>query len=218
MSFHIFFSFEDIVSLSLVVYNEIINYLKRKMMLMERCSWCNKANQVYIKYHDEEWGVLNKDEHYLYEMLILESFQAGLSWQCILNKRPFFEQSFDNFELTKIINYDDEKINELLQNKNIVRNRLKIKATINNSRIFQDIIKEYGSFFNYLNSFTDGKIIYEVGKTTNYLSDTISNDLKKRGMTFVGSTIIYSYLQAIGLIYSHEENCFLFKHNAIGDK
>lgn len=177
---------------------------------MNRCKWCNINNPKYIEYHDKEWGVLNLEDKYLFEMLILESFQAGLSWECILNKRDSFRLAYDNFDIDKIINYDKEKIDSLLSNKNIIRNKLKIKASINNSKIFKSIINEYGSFSNYLNVFTKGKIIYEIGKTTNKLSDDISKDLKKRGMTFVGSTIIYSYLQAIGIINSHEKECFMY--------
>lgn len=178
---------------------------------MKRCKWCNEKNKLYIKYHDEEWGKLNLDEKYLLEMLILESFQAGLSWECVLNKREAFKKAYANFDINEICNYDDEKINELVNNKNIIRNKLKIKASINNSKIFKNINKEYGSFKNYLSKFTNGKIIYEIGKTTSKLSDEISKDLKKRGMTFVGSTIIYSYLQAIGIIYSHDKECDLYR-------
>ena len=177
---------------------------------MERCKWCNLNNPLYVKYHDEEWGVLNTDEHYLYEMLILESFQAGLSWECVLNKRADFEVAYDNFDIDKVVKYDDFKIDELINNKKIIRNRLKIKASINNSIIFKSIQKEYGGFYNYLLTFSKGKIIYEYDKTTNELSDALSKDLIKRGMKFVGSTIIYSYLQAIGIINSHFKNCFLY--------
>ena len=168
-------------------------------------------NPKYIEYHDNEWCRPNFDDKYLYEMLILESFQAGLSWECVLNKRESFRQAYDDFDLEKVCAYDDEKINELLNNKGIIRNRLKITASINNSRIFREIVDEYGSFYNYLKTFTGDEIIYETDKTTNEISDAISNDLKKRGMKFVGSTIIYSYLQAVGLIYSHDEECFLYK-------
>ena len=178
---------------------------------MNRCSWCNLKNDLYIKYHDEEWGKLNLEDRYLFEMLILESFQAGLSWECVLNKREYFRVAFDNFDIDKICNYDDDKIQKLLENKNIIRNKLKIKATINNSKIFKEIQNEYGSFHNYLKTFTKDIIIYEVNKTTNKLSDELSNDLQKRGMKFIGSTIMYSYLQAIGIIYSHEKECFLYK-------
>ena len=180
---------------------------------MERCKWCNLNNHLYVKYHDEEWGVLNNDEHYLYEMLILESFQAGLSWECVLNKREAFRTAYDNFDIDKVIKYDEDKINELICNKNIIRNKLKIRASINNSIIFKNIEKEFGSFYSYLLSFSNNKIIYEYDKTTNKLSDDISRDLIKRGMKFVGSTIIYSYLQAIGLINSHFKERFLYRSN-----
>lgn len=176
-----------------------------------RCKWCNLKNEKYIKYHDEEWCIPNFDDKYLYEMLILESFQAGLSWECVLNKRDDFEKAYDNFDIDKVCKYDDKKIEELLLNKKIIRNKLKIRSSINNSKIFKDIQKEYGSFHNYLRRFTNDKTIYEVGKTTSELSDNISNDLQKRGMKFVGSTIIYSYLQAIGVIVSHDKECFLYK-------
>lgn len=176
-----------------------------------RCKWCNLDNSLYVKYHDEEWGQLNLDDNYLFEMLLLESFQAGLSWECVLNKREAFRKAYDNFDLDKICSYSTDKIDELLNNKDIIRNKLKIKASISNARIFKDIKKEYGSFSAYLKTFTKEEIIYEIDKTTNFLSDSISKDLKKRGMKFVGSVIIYSYLQAIGIIYSHDKECFLYK-------
>ena len=166
---------------------------------MKRCKWCNLKNEKYIKYHDEEWGVPNFDDKYLFEMLILESFQAGLSWECVLNKREAFEKAYDNFDIEKIINYDETKILELSENKNIIRNKLKIKASINNAKVFKNIKEEYQTFYNYLKSYTNDKIIYENDKTTSPLSDAISKDLIKRGMKFVGTTIIYSYLQAIGV-------------------
>ena len=179
---------------------------------MNRCRWCNLKNQRYIEYHDKEWGVSNFLDKYLLEMLILEMFQAGLSFECILNKRENFYNAYDEYDLDKICSYGDEKYKELLENKGIIRNRLKIKASINNARIFRDIKKEYGSFYNYLEQFTKGKILYETNLTKSKLSDTISKDLVKRGMKFVGSTIIYSYLQAIGVIYSHDKECFLYKN------
>ncbi len=178
---------------------------------MKRCSWCNLKNKKYIYYHDKEWGVLRKDDKYLFEMLILESFQAGLSWECVLNKRDDFRIAYDYFEIDKVCLYDDEKINRLIKDEKIIRNKLKIKASINNAKIFKSIILEYGNFYNYLKVFTKDKVYIEVGKTTNTLSDEISKDLQRRGMKFVGSTIIYSYLQAIGVIYSHEFDCFLYK-------
>ena len=178
---------------------------------MTRCKWCNLKNPIYIEYHDNEWCQPNFDDHYLYEMLILESFQAGLSWECILNKREAFRKAYDNFDLEKVCDYDDVKIEELLSNKNIVRNRRKVLASVRNSRIFRDIVTEYGSFHSYLETFTKGQTLYEINETTNALSDVISKDLKKRGMTFVGSTIIYSYLQAIGVIYSHDRECVMYR-------
>ena len=178
---------------------------------MQRCKWCNLDNPLYVKYHDEEWGEPTYDDKDLFELLILESFQAGLSWECILNKRENFRHAYDNFDIDKIINYDETKINELKENKGIIRNKLKIKASINNAKIFKQIKKEYGSFSKYIWSFTNNQIIYEIGKTSSELSDKISKDLKKRGMTFVGTTIIYAYLQAIGIVNSHDENCFKYK-------
>lgn len=175
---------------------------------MNRCKWAMNVNEIYTKYHDEEWGESVHDDQRLYEMLILESFQAGLSWSCILNKRENFRKAFDNFDIAKIINYDEIKIQELQKNEGIIRNKLKIKATINNSKIFKEIQKEYGSFDKYIWSFTNNKTIYEFDKVSSELSDTISRDLKKRGMTFVGTIIIYSYLQAVGIINSHESQCF----------
>lgn len=174
---------------------------------MNRCKWCNVNNPLYVEYHDNEWGVLNLDEKYLFEMLILESFQAGLSWECVLNKRKYFKEAYDNFDIEKIINYDDVKIEKLMNNKNIIRNKLKIKASINNAKVFIDIEKEFDSFKNYLLGYFKEYPVKEVGKTTSSISDELSKDLYKRGMRFVGSTIIYSYLQAIGLINSHDENC-----------
>ena len=174
---------------------------------MNRCKWCNVNNPLYVEYHDNEWGVLNLDEKYLFELLILESFQAGLSWECVLNKRKYFKEAYDNFDIEKIINYDDEKLEKLMNNKNIIRNKLKIKASINNAKVFMDIESEFGSFKNYLLGYFRKYPVKEVGKTTSSISDELSKDLYKRGMRFVGSTIIYSYLQAIGLINSHDENC-----------
>ena len=176
---------------------------------MIRCKWCNLKNPKYIEYHDNEWSKPNFNDKYLFEMLILESFQAGLSWECILNKREDFRKAFDNFDIDKICNYNNDKIQELLKNEKIIRNKLKVNAAINNSKIFKKIQNEYGSFYNYLKTFTNDTIVYEITKTTSPLSDSISKDLKSRGMKFVGSTIIYSYLQAIGVIYSHDKKCFM---------
>ncbi len=179
---------------------------------MKRCFWCNLNNPLYIEYHDKEWGVLNLDEDYLFEMLILEMFQAGLSWECILNKRENFKKAYDNFDIDKIINYDKTKKEKLYNDKGIIRNKLKINASINNAIIFKEIQKEYGSFSKYLLSFIDKYPVHETGLTTSPLSDSISKDLIKKGMKFTGSTIIYSYLQAIGLINSHEKECYLHQN------
>ncbi len=180
-------------------------------MNKKRCAWCNLKNPIYVNYHDNEWCVQNFTEQYLYEMLMLESFQAGLSWECVLNKREAFRRAYDGFDINKVIAYDENKIAELMSNKAIIRNRLKIKSSIANSKIFKEITNEYGSFYNYLKGFTGDKIIYETNEISNDLSDRISADLQKRGMKFVGSVIIYSYLQAIGVIYSHDKACYLFK-------
>ncbi|WKY47673.1 DNA-3-methyladenine glycosylase I [Eubacteriaceae bacterium ES3] len=174
-----------------------------------RCSWANPNNEDYIRYHDEEWGQPVYDDHKLFEMLVLESFQAGLSWECILNKRDAFQKAFDDFDLEKVCSYDLQKEQELQKTSGIVRNKLKIHAAINNAIIFKKIQEEFGTFSKYLWHWTDGKIIFENGLSSSPLSEKISKDLKKRGMKFVGPVIIYAYLQAVGLINSHEEGCFL---------
>ena len=179
---------------------------------MKRCFWVNLNNKLYVDYHDLEWGVPKYDDHELYELLILEMFQAGLSWETILKKRENFRLAMDNFDYERIVNYDEEKINELMNNKGIIRNRRKIEATINNTKVFLSIKKEYGSFANFIWSFTNNEVLYIDSKIThNELSDKISSILKKKGMKFVGTIIIYSYLQAIGVINSHECDCFKFK-------
>lgn len=196
---------------------------------LPRCKWCNLKNPKYVAYHDNEWGKFSEkstDDKYLFEMLTLESFQAGLSWECVLNKREDFRSAYDGFDLEKVCGYGEEKIAELLENPKIIRNRLKVKASVSNARIFRTICLEYGSFFNFIKKFLDEyllknaennsafsgiKIIHETGKATNGLSDAISAELKRRGMKFMGSTIVYSFLQAIGVIFSHEEECFLFR-------
>lgn len=178
-----------------------------------RCFWANPKNKRYIAYHDNEWGVACHDERMLFEMLILEGFQAGLSWECVLNKRDGFREAFDNFDVAKVASYGDDKLASLTENQNIIRNRLKINASVANAKAFMQIQAEFGSFDNYIWSFSNGEVIYEPCdiRTTSPLSDTISEDLRKRGMKFVGSTVIYSYLQAIGIINGHLEGCFKFK-------
>lgn len=180
-------------------------------MIKKRCSWVEGKEDIYLKYHDEEWGVAKYDDDILFEMLVLESFQAGLSWITILKKRESFKIAFDNFDLDKVMNYDESKVEELLQNEKIIRHRGKIEAAINNAKVFKEIQNECGSFSNYIWSFTDGKIIKAEFKTKSDLSNKIAKDLKKKGMRFVGSTIIYSYLESIGIIDNHEKDCFLFE-------
>lgn len=176
-----------------------------------RCKWCNLKNIKYVEYHDKEWGIPQYEDDCLFELLILESFQAGLSWECVLNKRDSFREAFDQFDLNTVCNYDEKKIEELMENKNIIRNRRKICAAIDNAKVFRMIKNEYHSFSNYIWHFTNFKIIYERDRSSSDLSDRISEDLKHRGMKFVGTTIIYAYLQAIGVIYSHDEECFIYR-------
>lgn len=177
--------------------------------IVTRCPWVKMDNPAYVRYHDEEWGVPEHSDRALFELLVLEGFQAGLSWECILNKREAFREAFDGFDVGKVSGYDEAKCAELRENPGIVRNRLKIRAAVTNAKVFQEIQREYGSFDAYIWGFTEGKVIYESCdiRTTSPLSDQISADLKKRGMKFVGSTIIYSYLQAIGVINGHVDGC-----------
>lgn len=176
-----------------------------------RCKWCNPNNPLYTAYHDREWGLPQYDDRRLFELLLLEPFQAGLSWETILNKREAFRSAFDGFDPEKIASYGPEKTADLLNNRAIVRNRRKIQAAVANARVFLDIQAEWGSFSAYIWHFTGGAVLYETDKTRSDLSDLVSADLKRRGMTFIGTTIVYSYLQAIGLIYSHEPGCFLYR-------
>ena len=162
---------------------------------MKRCFWVDEKSEIYTKYHDEEWGIPKHDDHELFELLILESFQAGLSWITILKKRENFRKAFDNFDIQKVANYNNEKIAELLSNTGIIRSKNKILSAINNAKIFMQIQKDFGSFANYIWSFTDNKVLKNTtGKiiTSSSLSDEISKDLKKRGMKYVGTVIIYS--------------------------
>lgn len=177
--------------------------------MTKRCSWVTE-NEIYIKYHDEEWGIPTHDDKELFEMLVLESFQAGLSWITILKKRENFKKAFDDFDVKQVSNYDENKVNELLENEGIIRHKGKISSAINNAQIFIDIQKEFGSFDNYIWSFTEGRTIKAEYLTESDLSKRISKDLKKRGMKFVGPTIIYSYLESIGIIDNHERDCFKY--------
>jgi len=180
-----------------------------------RCAWCG-TDPLYIAYHDTEWGVPVKDDKLLFEFLILETFQAGLSWITILRKRENFRKAFDNFDYKKIALYDEEKISELLSDAGIIRNKLKIRATITNALAFQQIQKEFGSFSNYIWSFVNNNPIKNSWKSLNELpaktdlSDKISKDLKKRGFKFVGSTVIYAHMQATGMVNDHIVDCFRY--------
>ena len=180
-----------------------------------RCAWPGFKNELYLKYHDEEWGVPVHDDQKLFEMLILEGAQAGLSWETILNRREGYREAFDNFDVQKVAKYNEKKIEELLQNSGIIRNRLKIKSAINNAKVFLEIQKEFGSFDKFIWGFVEGRAqnkfnsIKQMPAKTE-LSDIISKDLKKRGMSFVGSTIIYAYMQSVGLVNDHEVGCFRY--------
>lgn len=184
-------------------------------MNKHKCGWC-LGNDVYEAYHDEEWGVPVYDDAKLFEFLILETFQAGLSWITILKKRDNFRIAFDDFNYKKIVNYNQEKIDHLKENEGIIRNKLKINATISNAQAFINIQKEYGSFSKYIWGFVNGKPIknaitnYKNAPANTPLSDAISKDLKKRGFKFVGSTVIYAHMQATGMVNDHEINCFRY--------
>ena len=184
-------------------------------MAKHRCGWC-LGDPIYEAYHDTEWGVPVKDDDTLFEFLILETFQAGLSWITVLRKRENFRKAFDNFDYKKIINYDQKKIDSLLEDAGIIRNKLKIKATISNAQAFMEVQKEYGSFSKYIWAFTDGRPIknnlknHKEAPATTALSDALSKDLKKRGFKFVGSTVIYAHMQATGMVNDHEVNCFRY--------
>lgn len=180
-------------------------------MEKKRCSWVDENSPIYVKYHDFEWGVPVYDDQKLYEMFLLETFQAGLSWITILKKRESFCTAFDSFDVRKVAGYKEDKVAELLENKQIIRNRSKINSAVTNAGIFIEIQKEFGSFSDYLWSFTKGQVIQNTGgeiPVKTELSDRISKDLKKRGMSFVGSVTIYSYLQAVGIVNDHDLNCF----------
>lgn len=189
---------------------------------MKRCAWVNEHDPVYLDYHDKEWGVPVTDEHLMCEMFFLETFQAGLSWITVLKKREAFRQAFDQFDPALISQYDEQKIASLLKDQGIIRNRNKILSAIKNAAIICEIQKEKGSFCNYLWSFVEYQPIVNqdnVMKTTSELSDRISKDLKKRGMSYVGSVTIYSFLQAVGIVNDHHQDCFRYweiDHGTVG--
>ena len=184
--------------------------------MSERCGWSN-SDPLYIDYHDNEWGVPEHDDRKLFEMIILEGAQAGLSWITVLKKRKNYRKAFDNFNYKRIANYDEDKIKELLEDKGIIRNRLKINAAVLNAKAFLAIQKEYGSFDNYIWQFIGGKPKINHWKNlsevpaTSQESDLMSKDLKKKGFKFVGSTICYSFMQAVGMVNDHVSTCFRYK-------
>ncbi len=175
----------------------------------KRCFWANPKNPLYIRYHDEEWGRPVHDDDRLLELLILESFQAGLSWECILNKREAFREAFEGFDRDRILAFDESRIEELMLNQGIIRNRAKIRAAVTNTAVFKAIQEEFGSFDRYLSAFSPEKPIIDHVSTTSAISDAISADLRKRGMKFVGSTTIHAFLQSVGIINSHQPDCYL---------
>lgn len=181
-----------------------------------RCSWCGD-DPLYVAYHDNEWGVPVYDDQTLFEFLILETFQAGLSWITILNKRENFRSAFDNFDYKRIAKYSASKYASLLQDPGIIRNKLKIKSAITNAQLFMEIQKEFGSFSNFIWAYVQGKPIRnnfhkkEDVPATTPLSDTISKDLKKRGFKFVGPTVIYAFMQAVGMVNDHTTDCFKYQ-------
>ena len=172
-----------------------------------RCRWANPKNPLYVRYHDEEWGVPLHDDQKLFELLILENFQAGLSWECVLNKRGAFRRAFEGFDPACVSTYGEDKLESLRSDASLIRNRLKLRAAVTNARAFCAIQREWGSFDRYLWHWTDGRTLRETGLVSSPLSDAISADLKRRGMKFVGTVIVYSYLQAAGLLQSHEREC-----------
>ena len=182
----------------------------------KRCNW-PKNDVLYIEYHDAEWGVPIYDDAKIFEFLLLETFQAGLSWITILRKRENFRKAFDHFDYKKIADYTEDKIQELLQNPGIVRNKLKVRATVTNAQLFIKVQEEFGSFSKYIWSFVNGKPIqnevenYKEAPATTTISDRLSKDLKKRGFKFVGSTVVYAHMQATGMVNDHEISCFRYR-------
>ncbi len=181
-----------------------------------RCSWCG-SDPLYVKYHDKEWGVPVHNDKKLFEFLILEGAQAGLSWITVLKKRAAYREAFDNFDFNKVATYKTKKINQLLNNSGIIRNRLKIHSAVQNAKAFIEIRKEFGTFNNYIWQFVNGKPIQNTWKQLSDipaktdLSDSISKDLKNRGFNFVGSTIVYAHMQATGMVNDHVMACFRYK-------
>lgn len=174
-----------------------------------RCRWVNERNPLYVKYHDEEWGVPSHEDAYLYEMLILEMFVAGLSWECVLNKRAAFREAFAGFDAPKVAVFGAEEVAAMLQNAGIIRHRAKIEAAITNTRVFLQIQHEFGCFIAYVRGFAGDRIWYEpyTERTTSPLSNALARDMKRRGMRFLGAVTVYSWLQAVGIIHGHGPEC-----------
>jgi DNA-3-methyladenine glycosylase I len=186
-------------------------------MIIKRCPWCGQNDELYIKYHDEEWGVPVHDDIKHFEFLVLEINQAGLSWKTVLKKRDNYTKAYDNFDLQKVAKYDDHKITQLLNNAGIIRNRKKIEASIHNAKRFLEIQMEFGSFDSYIWGFVNYQPVVNAWKcdldipSSTILSDAISSDLKRRGFKFIGSIIVYAHLQAVGIVNNHIVDCFRYK-------
>ena len=195
------------------IRTKFLNY--SAMGKINRCSWCGE-DPLYVDYHDKEWGVPVYDDPTLFEFLTLETFQAGLSWITVLRKRENFRRAFDKFDYTKIAGYKEDKIQELLTDPGIIRNKLKVRATVSNAQAFMEVQKEFGSFSKYIWGFTDGKPITNTFEkmadipANTPLSDAISKDLKKRGFKFVGTTVVYAHMQATGMVNDHVKDCFRY--------
>jgi DNA-3-methyladenine glycosylase I len=181
-----------------------------------RCGWVPPSKPTYVRYHDEEWGVPVHDDYKMFEFLVLESFQAGLSWEIVLNKRDNFRKAFADFDFNKVALFDEKKVQALIQDKGIIRNQLKIRAAINNAHRYLEIIEEFGSFCKYFWGFSGGKpltnefkVLGDIPASTE-LSNTIAKDLKKRGFKFLGTTVVYAHMQAVGMVNDHLMACFRY--------
>lgn len=199
-----------------LIYNIIIKIITNEVFDLNRCPWCG-SDELYVKYHDEEWGVPVHEDKKHFEFLVLESAQAGLNWLTILRKRENYRKAYDGFDALKVSQYDEEKVNVLMQNAGIIRNKRKIEASINNAKHFLKIQTEFGSFDNYIWSFVGNQPVLNHWEdisqvpATSALSDSVSKDLKARGFKFLGTTIVYAHLQATGIINDHLTTCFRYK-------
>ncbi len=199
--------------------NSTLRATCRKFVIMgkQRCGWVPLNKPFYVKYHDEEWGVPVREDRLMFEFLVLETFQAGLSWEIVLNKREKFRQAFEDFDMTIVAAFDEQKLLELQIDKGIIRNKLKIQAAVNNAKKCLELVEQYGSFSDYLWNFVDGQPVVNHWKSINEipaistLSDRISAEMKKLGFKFFGSTVCYAHLQAVGMVNDHTINCFRYK-------